>query len=164
MLIGCLVRNNKLWKMGQLWSGILCPKSRQWQTCPKRFGHFDCWLAQPITDNYFNARTCRQVNVWFGSPHLSLTDGLWVCEFGGGLNPKIVWWSSQLTTRWGDLTGSFAQWRYSNQWSNREVLLLLVENYTQYPALLVWNTTSWGNFWRPFKGFKSIVLSSSGHF
>ena len=30
---------------------------------------------------------------------------------------------------------NFAQWRYSNQWSNREVLLLLVENYTQYPAL-----------------------------
>ena len=29
---------------------------------------------------------------------------------------------------------NFAQWRYSNQWSNREVLLLLVENYTQYPA------------------------------
>ena len=41
---------------------------------------------------------------------------------------------------------SFAQWRYSNQWSNREVLLLLVENYTQYPALLVWNITNWGNF------------------
>ena len=33
-----------------------------------------------------------------------------------------------------DLLLSFAQWRYSNQWSNREVLLLLVENYTQYPA------------------------------
>ena len=47
---------------------------------------------------------------------------------------------------------SFAQWRYSNQWSNREVLLLLVENYTQYPALLVWNITSRGNFWRPSKG------------
>ena len=45
-------------------------------------------------------------------------------------------------------SSSFAQWRYSNQWSNREVLLLLVENYTQYPALLVWNITSWGNFWR----------------
>ena len=30
---------------------------------------------------------------------------------------------------------NFAQWRYSDQWSNREVLLLLVENYTQYPAL-----------------------------
>ena len=43
-------------------------------------------------------------------------------------------------------SGSFAQWRYSNQWSNREVLLLLVENYTQYPALLVWNITDWGNF------------------
>ena len=43
---------------------------------------------------------------------------------------------------------SFAQWRYSKQWSNRELLLLLVENYTQYPALLVWKTTCWGNFWR----------------
>ena len=30
---------------------------------------------------------------------------------------------------------SFAQWWYSKQWSNRELLLLLVENYTQYPAL-----------------------------
>ena len=33
------------------------------------------------------------------------------------------------------------------------VLLLLVENYTQYPALSVWNKTDWGNFcrllWRP---------------
>ena len=44
---------------------------------------------------------------------------------------------------------SFAQRWYSNQWSNREMLLLLVENYTQYPALLVWNITNWGNFWRP---------------
>ena len=43
---------------------------------------------------------------------------------------------------------NFAQWRYSNQWSNREVLLLLVENYTQYPALTGWNTLVWGNFWR----------------
>ena len=34
----------------------------------------------------------------------------------------------------GKSLASFAQWRYSNQWSNREVLLLLVENYTQYPA------------------------------
>ena len=43
---------------------------------------------------------------------------------------------------------SFAQWRYSNQWSNREVLLLLVENYTQYPALSTWNIVVWGNFCR----------------
>ena len=55
-------------------------------------------------------------------------------------------------------SSSFAQWRYSNQWSNREVLLLLVENYTQYPALLVWNITSWGNFWRPSKGLISLIL------
>ena len=45
---------------------------------------------------------------------------------------------------------SFAQWRYSNQWSNREVLLLLVENYTQYPAISTWNTVVLGNFCRLF--------------
>ena len=43
---------------------------------------------------------------------------------------------------------SFAQWRYSNQWSNREVLLLLVENYTQYPAISTWNIVVLGNFCR----------------
>ena len=43
---------------------------------------------------------------------------------------------------------NFAQWRYSNQWSNREVLLLLVENYNQYPAQTEWNISGWGNFWR----------------
>ena len=43
--------------------------------------------------------------------------------------------------------GSFVQWRYSNQWSNREVLLLLVENYTQYPAISTWNIVVLGNFW-----------------
>ena len=81
---------------------------------------------------------------------------LWIWR---GLNPKIVWWSSQLTTRWGDLTGSFAQWRYSNQWSNREVLLLLVENYTQYPANSTWNTVVYGNFWRLPR--KQIIVSVS---
>ena len=54
----------------------------------------------------------------------------------------------QVSTSWPGCL-SFAQRWYSNHWSNREVLLLLVENYTQYPALLVWNITSWGNFWRP---------------
>ena len=42
---------------------------------------------------------------------------------------------------------NFVQWRYSNQWSNREVLLLLVENYNQYPAPTRWNTLVCGNFW-----------------
>lgn len=44
-------------------------------------------------------------------------------------------------------SANFAQWRYSNQWSIREVLLLLVENYTQYPAWPLWNTNDQGNFW-----------------
>ena len=57
---------------------------------------------------------------------------------------------------------NFAQWRYSNQWSNREVLLLLVENYNQYPALDLWNINSWGNLWtlRSEQHNKLILLSN----
>ena len=55
--------------------------------------------------------------------------------------------------------GSFAQWRYSNQWSNREVLLLLVENYTQYPAISTWNIVVLGNFCRLI--FEQLKLNSS---
>ena len=58
---------------------------------------------------------------------------------------------------WRPGSFSFAQRWYSNQWSNREMLLLLVENYTQYPALLVWNITSWGNFWRPLLELIEII-------
>ena len=53
---------------------------------------------------------------------------------------------------------NFAQWRYSNQWSNREVLLLLVENYTQYPAISTWNTVVLGNFCRLI--FEQLELNS----
>ena len=60
---------------------------------------------------------------------------LWLGYFERPFRPKL---------------GSFAQWRYSNQWSNREVLLLLVENYTQYPAISTWNTVVFGNFCRLF--------------
>jgi len=34
---------------------------------------------------------------------------------------------------------SFVQWRYHSQWGLSEAWLLLVENYTQYPALTPWN-------------------------
>ena len=56
--------------------------------------------------------------------------------------------------------GSFAQWRYSNQWSNREVLLLLVENYTQYPAISTWNIVVLGNFWIEFRSPTDTKLSN----
>ena len=59
----------------------------------------------------------------------------------------IEWWTSINQDHCSTL-GSFAQWRYSNQWSNREALLLLVENYTQYPAILTWNIVVLGNFWK----------------
>ena len=54
--------------------------------------------------------------------------------------------------------GNFAQWRYSNQWSNREVLLLLVENYTQCPAPTRWNTLVCGNFWLALRGQGTLIF------
>ena len=33
------------------------------------------------------------------------------------------------------ITVSFAQWRYHSRWGLTEAWLLLVENYSQYPAL-----------------------------
>ena len=59
----------------------------------------------------------------------------------------IEWWTPNNQDHRPTL-GSFAQSRYSNQWSNREVLLLLVENYTQYPAISTWNIVVLGNFWK----------------
>ena len=43
---------------------------------------------------------------------------------------------------------NFAQWRYTNQWSIREVVLLLVENYSQYPGRTTWNIVVRTNFWQ----------------
>ena len=65
-------------------------------------------------------------------------------------NQNMVTYFCRFISYWSykcDFFINFAQWRYSNQWSNREVLLLLVENYNQYPALETWNTVTWGNFW-----------------
>ena len=62
------------------------------------------------------------------------------------------------------MNSNFAQWRYSNQWSNREVLLLLVENYNQYPALDSWNIDSWGNFWRLLREQLSWNINSKQRF
>ena len=43
---------------------------------------------------------------------------------------------------------SFAQWQYHSQWGLSEAWLLLVENYTQYPALSLWKMGGKRNFWR----------------
>ena len=43
---------------------------------------------------------------------------------------------------------SFAQWQYRKRWGLSELRLLLIENYTQYPAMRTWNTVHIGNFWR----------------
>lgn len=46
---------------------------------------------------------------------------------------------------------SFAQWQYHNLWGSSEMWLLLIENYTQYPAIWTWNTVHIGNFWRKLR-------------
>ena len=38
-----------------------------------------------------------------------------------------------------DYLFSFAQWQYRSLWGLSEARLLLIENYTQYPALAAWN-------------------------
>ena len=53
---------------------------------------------------------------------------------------------------------SFAQWQYRKQWGLSELRLLLIENYTQYPAVRTWNTVPTRNFWwwlRPPRILKS---------
>ena len=47
---------------------------------------------------------------------------------------------------WRPGSFSFAQRWYSNQWSNREMLLLLIENWYQYPGKEKWNIFSFANF------------------
>jgi len=71
---------------------------------------------------------------------------------GRRLSAKLRPWRPCTRRLCRPLSVNFAQWRYSNQWSNREVLLLLVENYTQYPALTRWNTLVWGNFCWALRG------------
>ena len=51
----------------------------------------------------------------------------------------------------GDIFFSFAQWQYHNLWGSSEMWLLLIENYTQYPAMRTWNTVHIGNFWRKLR-------------
>ena len=52
---------------------------------------------------------------------------------------------------------SFAQWQYRSQWGLSEARLLLIENYTQYPALTAWNTADFAIF----VGFYGSQLTSS---
>ena len=47
---------------------------------------------------------------------------------------------------------SFAQWQYHSQWGSSEAWLLLVENYTQYPAMTAWNMAGRRNLCTPFRG------------
>ena len=56
-----------------------------------------------------------------------------------GSMTRITWlnsYNSYCSPRFG----SFAQWQYRSQWGLSEARLLLIENYTQYPALTAWKT------------------------
>ena len=61
---------------------------------------------------------------------------------------------------------SFAQWQYHSQWGLSEAWLLLVENYTQYPAPSPWKMGGCAIFVRLYGGIffeeKIKALSSSG--
>lgn len=55
----------------------------------------------------------------------------------------------------------FAQWRYRSLWSLSEARLLLVENYSQCPALLMWNIVDRCNFSRPSEAEKYCNINST---
>ena len=46
---------------------------------------------------------------------------------------------------------SFAQWQYRSQWGLSEARLLLIENFSQYPAVTTWNIVGTGNFWQSLR-------------
>ena len=41
------------------------------------------------------------------------------------------------------------------------MLLLLVENYNQYPAQTEWNISGWGNFWRLLREQMTVCLKNN---
>ena len=55
---------------------------------------------------------------------------------------------------------SFAQWRYHSQWGSSEAWLLLVENYTQYPAPTPWNMGGERNLWTSLRGLTQSIYSN----
>ena len=64
-----------------------------------------------------------------------------------GWNPTKEEWGAETGTCCFSLLFIFAQWQYRSLWGQTEARLLLVENFTQYPALMTWNIVSNGNFW-----------------
>ena len=73
---------------------------------------------------------------------------------------KWMWSGICKSGSWFDaIWSNFAQWRYRSQWSLSEARLLLVENYSQYPALMMWNTVVRCNFSRPFEAALPITKS-----
>ena len=54
---------------------------------------------------------------------------------------------------------SFAQWQYRSQWGSSEARLLLVENYTQYPAVSSWNMDRHTQFLTSPKGDGNFLFT-----
>ena len=103
------------------------------------------WYGRRHVDN-------KDMSGWLKFSHvlswLPLKENRWVQTFSQMTKTRLL--LDHVVCMLHRKMDSFAQWRYSNQWSNREVLLLLVENYTQYPAISTWNTVVLGNFCRLF--------------
>ena len=57
----------------------------------------------------------------------------------------------QLELLFNDHHHSFAQWHYRSQWGLSETRLLLIENFSQYPARRL-EYRRLCNFWRPNRG------------
>ena len=67
---------------------------------------------------------------------------LWWSEIA----PLLPSWATRVNLHLKNITISFAQWQYRSQWGLSEARLLLIENFSQYPAMTTWNTVGTGNF------------------
>ena len=63
-----------------------------------------------------------------------------LCVMNWVVSMTRITWLNSYKSYCSPRIGSFAQWQYRSQWGLSEARLLLIENYTQYPALTAWNT------------------------
>ena len=56
---------------------------------------------------------------------------------------------------------SFAQWQYRSLWGLSEARLLLIENYTQYPALTAWNMAAVQFLWASTEAVDLTIIHNA---
>ena len=62
------------------------------------------------------------------------------------IDPTMETWLINSSYAMDTIFVSFAQWHYRSQWGSPEARLLLIENFSQYPAKTTWNIVGFAIF------------------